>query len=137
MLEIEPKMENYFKIDIKINRERIRENYYKSVCWLCDRALISIKRCSQCNIGEWPNSEENKIVIDHCHLNGRFKGLAHINRSLNTGKSRNSVVPFFLQFFRIWLSFNLFEKLVNMAIEKGFEIKNMIFWKKNRKTIYV
>ena len=70
-----------------------------------------------------PICKENSIVKDHCHLTGKFRGLAHNNCNLNTRKAYTSFVPILFLNFSGYDCHLIFEKLVNMASEKGIKIK--------------
>ena len=109
MLERENYMKNYFKNEIEINLDTIPENYDKSTCWLCEKEY---KR---------KDIKDNPIVRDHCHLTGRFRGLAHNNCSLNTRKGHTSFVPILFHNFSGYDSHLIFEKLINMATEKNIK----------------
>ena len=67
MLEIESYMKTYFKNEIEIIPKKIPENFDESICWLCENKF------------QPKDKKENSIVKDHCHLTGRFRGLAHNN----------------------------------------------------------
>ena len=67
--------------------------------------------------------KENPIVEDHCHLTGRFRGLAHNNCNLNTRKAYTSFGPILFQNFSGYDCHLICEKLNNMATEKNIEIK--------------
>ena len=66
MLEIESYMKTYFKNELEINFDTIPENYDQTTCWLCEKKFKP------------KDVKENPIVGDHCHLTGRFRGLAII-----------------------------------------------------------
>ena len=75
MLEIESYMKNYFKIELEINYDTIPENYDQTTCWLCEKEF------------KLKDIKEIPIVKDHCHLTGRFRGLAHNSCNPNTRKA--------------------------------------------------
>ena len=62
--------------------------------------------------------EENPIVKDHCHLTGKFRGLAHNKCNLNARKAHTSFVPILFHNFSGYDCHLIFEKLVNMATRK-------------------
>ena len=59
--------------------------------------------------------KETPVVEDHCHLTGRFRGLAHNNCNLNTRKAHKSFAPILFYNFSGYDCHLIFEKLVNMA----------------------
>ena len=99
-------MKNYFKNELEINLDTIAKIYDQPTCWLCEKEPKDVK--------------ENPVVKDHCHLTGRFKGLAHISCNLNTQKAHTSFVPILFHNFSGYDSHLIFEKLVNMATEKKY-----------------
>ena len=68
------------------------------------------------------DKKENPIVKDHCHLTGRFRGLAHNNCNLNTRKARTSFVPILFHNFSGYDCHLIFEKLVDMPTAKNIKI---------------
>ena len=107
MLEIESYMKTYFKNELEINTNKIPENFDESICWLCEKKF---------------QSKENSIVKHHCHLTGRFRGLAHNSCNLNTQKVHTSFVPILFHNFSGYDCHLIFEKLINMATEKNIKI---------------
>ena len=106
MLEIKVYMKNYFKNELQINLETIPKNFDQTNCWLCEKAFKP------------KDEKENPVVKDHCHLTGKFRGLAQNNCYLNTRKAHTSFVA---KIFHNFLGYDchlIFEKLVNMATEK-------------------
>ena len=71
MLEI-GYIKNYFKNEIEINLETIPKKYDQTTCWLCEKEF------------KLKDERENPVVKDHCHLTGKFGGLAHNSCNLNT-----------------------------------------------------
>ena len=110
MLEIESYMKTYFKNELEINPDTIPENYNQSTCWLCEKEF------------KLKEIQENPVVRDHCHLTGRFRGLAHNNCNLNTRKAHTSFVPLLFHNFSGYDCHLIFEKLINMATEKNIKI---------------
>ena len=110
MLEIESYMKTYFKTELEINHDTIPENYNQTTCWLCEKEF------------QPKDLKENPIVKDHCHLTGRFRGLAHNNCNLNTRKAHTSFVPILFHNFSRYDCHLIFEKLINMATEKNIKI---------------
>ena len=110
MLEIEDFMKTYFKNELEINLDTIPEIYDQTTCWLCEKEFRP------------KDEKENPIVKDHCHLTGRFRGLAHNNCNLNTRKAHTSFVPILFHNFSGYDCLLIFEKLVNMATEKNIKI---------------
>ena len=110
MIEIEAHMKIYFKNELEINLDTIPENYDQTTCWLCEK-MIKLK-----------NLKENPIVRDHCHLTGRFRGLAHNNCNLNTRKGYTSFVPILFHNFSGYDCHLIFEKLINMATKKNIKM---------------
>ena len=110
MLEIESYMKKYFKNELEINLNTIPENYDQSNCWLFE------KESTLKDVKEIP------IVKDHCHLTGKFKGLAHNNCNLNRRKAHTSIVPILFQNFSGYDCHLIFEILINLATEKDIKI---------------
>ena len=110
MLEIESYLKTYFKIELEIILDTIPENYDQTSCWLCEKEF------------KLKDMKENPIVKDHCHLTGRFRGLAHNNCNLNTRKAHMSFVPILFHNFSGYDCHLIFEKLVNMATKKNIKI---------------
>ena len=110
MLEIEGYMKTYFKNELEINLDTISENYDQTTCWLCEKKFGP------------KDKKENPIVKDHCHLTGRFRGLAHNNCNLNTRKARTSFVPILFHNFSGYDCHLIFEKLVDMPTAKNIKI---------------
>ena len=110
MLEIESYMKTYFKNELEINPDTIRENYNQTTCWFCEKEFKP------------KDVKENPIVRDHCHLTGRFRGLAHNNCNLNTRKAHTSFVPILFHNFSGYDCHLIFEKLFNMATKKNIKI---------------
>ena len=105
-LEIESYMKNYFKNELEIILDRIPENYDQITCWLCEKEFKP------------KDLEKNPVVKDHCHLTGRFRGLAYNSCNPNTRKARTSFVPILFHNFSGYDCHLVFEKLVEMATEK-------------------
>ena len=99
-------MKNYFENEIEIDFDTIPENYHQKTCWLYEKETKP------------KDVKENPIVRDHCHLSGRFRGLAHNNCILNTRKAYSLFVPILFHNFSGYDFHQIFEKLVYMAIEK-------------------
>ena len=110
MLEIESYMKTYFKNELEINLDTIQENFDQTTCWLCEKEFTP------------KDLKENPVVRDHCHLTGRFRGLAHNNCNLNTRKEHTSFVPISFHNFSGYDCHLIFEKLVNMATKKNIKI---------------
>ena len=110
MLEIERYTKTYFKNELENNPDTIPENYNQNTCWLCKKEFKLI------------DMKENPIVKDHCHLTGRFRGLAHNSCNLNTRKAYTSSVPKLLHNFSRYDCHLIFEKIINMATEKNIKI---------------
>ena len=110
MLEKESYMKTYFKNELEINLDTIPEKYDQSTCWLCEKEFKP------------KDLNENPVVRDHCHLTGRFRGLAHNNCNLNTRKAHTSFVPILFHKFSGYDCHLLFEKLINMATKKNIKI---------------
>ena len=110
MLEIESYMKTYFNNDLDINLDTIPENYDQTTCWLCEKEFKP------------KDLKDNPVVRDHCHLTGKFRGLAHSNCNLNTRKSHSSFVPILFHNFSGYDCYLIFEKLVNMATKKNIKI---------------
>ena len=109
-LEIESYLKTYFESELEINLDTIPKNYYQTTCWLCEKEFKP------------KDEKENPIVKDHCHLTGRFRGLAHNNCNLNTRKAHTSFVPILFHNFSGYDCHLIFEKLINMATAKNIKI---------------
>ena len=81
MLEKEGYMKNYFEKESEIILDTIPENNDQIILWFGEKE-VKLK-----------DVEENPVVKDHCHLTGKFRGLAHSNCNLNTRKAHTSFVP--------------------------------------------
>ena len=103
-------MKTYFKNELEINLDTILENYDQTTCWLCEKEFKP------------KDVKENPVVKDHCHLTGKVRGLAHNNCNLNTRKAYTSIVPLLFQTFSGSDCHLIFQKLINMAIEKSIQI---------------
>ena len=110
MLEIEGYMKNYFKIEVEINFHTIPKNFDQTTCWLCEKEF------------KLKDVKENPVVKDHCHLSGKFRGLAHINCNLNARKAHTSFAPILFHNFSGYDCDLIFEKLVNIATKKNIKI---------------
>ena len=106
-------MKTYFKNELEIIPDTIPENYNQKTCWLCEKEF------------KFKVIKENPIVRDHCHLTGRFRGLAHNNCNLNTRKAHTSFVPKLFHNFSGYDCHLIFEKLVNMATKKNIKINEI------------
>ena len=115
MLEIESYMKTYFKNDLEIDLDTILENYNQTTCWLCEKEFKP------------EDVKENPVVIDHCHLTGKFRGLAHNNCNLNARKAHTSFVPILFHNFSGYDCHLIFEKLINMATKKNIKINENDF----------
>ena len=110
MLETEGYMKTYFKNELEINLDTIPENYDQTTCWLCEKEFKP------------EDVKKNPVVKDHCHLTGKFRGLAHNNCNLNTRKAHTSFVPILFHDYSGYDSHLIFEKLVNMGTAKNIKI---------------
>ena len=110
MLEIESYMKTYVKKELEIILDTIPENYDQTTCWLCEKEFTP------------KDLKDNPVVRDHCHLTGRFRGLAHNACNLNTRKAHTSFVPILFHNFSGYDCHLIFEKLVNMAAKKNIKI---------------
>ena len=111
MLEIKGYLKNYFKNELEINLDKLSKNYDQTNCWLCEKEFNP------------KDVKENPIVTDHCHLTGKFRGLAHINCNLITRKAHISFVPKLFHIFSGYDCHLIFKNLVNMATAKNIKIK--------------
>ena len=103
-------MKTYFKNELEINLDTNSENYDQTTCWLCEKEF------------KLKDLEENPVVKDHCHLTGRFRGLAHNSCNLNARKAHFSFVQILFHNFSGNDCHLIFEKLVNMATTKNIKI---------------
>ena len=110
MLEIEAYMKDYFKNELEINLDTIPKNLDQTTCWLCEKEF------------KLKDVKENPIVKDHCHLLGKFRGLAHNNCNLNARKAHTSFVPILFHNFSGYDCHLIFENLVNMATKRNIKI---------------
>ena len=111
LLEKERYMKNYFKIELEFNLDTIPESYDQSTCWLFEKEF------------KLKVLKENPVVKDHCHLTGKFRGLAHNNCNLKTRKGLTSFVPILFHKFSGYDCYLIFEKLVNMATERNIKTR--------------
>ena len=111
MLEVEGFMKNCFKTELEMNLDTIPKNCDQSTCWLCEKEIKP------------KDLEENPFVKGHCHLTGKFRGLAHNNCNLNTRKAYTSFVPILFHNFSGYDCHLTFERIVNIAIAKHIRIK--------------
>ena len=126
MLEIESYMKTYFKNELEINFDTIPENYNQTTCWLCEKEFSP------------KDLKDNPIVRDHCHLTGRFRGLAHNICNLNTRKAHTSFVLILFHNFSGYDCHLIFGKLINMGTKKNIKInENEIIAKSSEKYISV
>ena len=110
MLEIESYMKTYFKNELEIDLDTIPESYNQTTCWLCEKEFTP------------KDLKDNPVVRDHCHLTGRFRGLAHNTCNLNTRKAHTSFVPILFHNFSGYDCHLIFEKLIKMATKKNIKI---------------
>ena len=87
-MEIEAYMKSFFKNALEINLETIPRNSDQTICLLCEKQ------------SKLEDLKENPVVKDHCHLTGKFRGLAHNICNLNTRKAHTSFVPTSFTFFQ-------------------------------------
>ena len=74
---------------------------------------------------DFKNEDEKKPgVEDHCHLTGKFKGVAHDKCNLTTQKKFVSFVPFFFKNSSGFSCHQVCENLVAIAVEKGTKKKD-------------
>ena len=106
MLEIEEYVKSFFKNELEINLDTIPKTYDQTTCWLCEKEF------------KLKDVKENPVAKDHCHLTGKFRGLAHNNCNLNTRKAHPSFVPVLFYNFSGYDCHLFFEKLFNMATKK-------------------
>ena len=127
MLEEEAFMKNYSKIEIEMNPNIIGDED-ETKCWLIEKDFKSTKSCWNCEKTGDPHSacKANRVVKDPFHLSGRFRGLAHNKCNLYMRKGHSSFVPILLHTFSGNDNHLIFEKLVNMAIEKSIEKKREV-----------
>ena len=110
MVEIKSYMKTYFQNEFEINLDTIPENYDQTTCWLYEKGFKP------------KDVKENPVVKDHCHLTGKFRGLAQNSCNLNTRKAHTSFVPILFHNFSGYDCHLIFEKLINMATEKNIKI---------------
>ena len=126
MLEIEGYMKICFRNDLEIDLDTIPENYDQTTCWLCEKEFKP------------KDVKDNSIVRDHCHLTGKFRGLAHNNCNLNTRKVHTLFVQILFHNFSGYDCHLIFEKIINMATEKNIKInENHIIAKSSENYISV
>ena len=107
MLEIDGYMKTYFKNELEINLDTIPENYDQTTCWLCEKEFKP------------KDVKENPVVKDHCHLTGKFRGIAHNSCNVNTRKAHTSFVPIITHNVSGYDCHLISEKFVNMATAKN------------------
>ena len=85
---------------------QIRKKYDQTTCWLCEKE------------SKLKDIKENPVVQKHCHLTGKFRGLANNICNLNTRKAHTSFVPIIIHNFSGYDCPLIFENIVNMATGK-------------------
>ena len=110
MLEIEGCKKNCFKNELEINLDTIPKNLDQNTCWLCQKDF------------KLEDVKENPVVKDHCHISGKFRGLAYNNFNLNARKAHTSFVPIVFHNFSGYDCHLIFEKLINMATKRNIKI---------------
>ena len=88
MLEMEGYMKNYFKNELEIILDTIPKNFDQTTCWLCEKEYKS------------KGLQQIPVVKDHCHLTGKFRGLAHNNCNLKTRKHILHLYQYFFVTFQ-------------------------------------
>ena len=111
ILEVKCYLKKYLKIKLEINLDTIPQNYDQSTCWLCEKEF------------KLKDVKENPVVKDHCHLTGKFRGLAYNNCILKTRMAHTSFVPKLFHKFSGYDCHLIFEKLIIMSSEKVIRIK--------------
>ena len=96
----------------------------KSSCWLCQKEITI-------------DEKENPVVKHHGYLTGKIRGLAHDKCNLKARKKTASVVPILFHNFSGYDCHLIYEKLINIAIEKSIEIEDDIMPKSSEKNISV
>ena len=113
MLEIEGYMKKFFENELEIDLDTTPEKYDQTTCWLWEKEFKP------------KDVKDTPIVRDHCHLTGKFRGLAHNNCNLNTRKAHTSFVPILFHAFSGYDYHLIFEKLVKMATAKNIKINEI------------
>ena len=103
VIKLENKMAFYFKNTKKdiVMKEEDEEDYrVGSICRFCEKFIESDK------------------VRDHCHLTGKYRGLAHSKCNINVTQKQSSFVPFIFHNFSNYDCHMFFKKLVDKKKDK-------------------
>ena len=97
---METQMKIYFINGKELNFGTIAE-YDNNQCWLLEKGFEKTKRCRKCEKTGVPHliCNDNRIVEQHCHSTGKFRGLAYNKSHLYTRKNCASFVPKILTIF--------------------------------------
>ena len=92
-------MDEFFKLENKI---AFFKNTHKAII-MTEEDEEHYRNDNICRFCE-ENIETDKVT-DHCHLIGKYRGLAHSICNINVTQKQSNFIPFvFHNFFQIWLS---------------------------------
>ena len=118
-LKVENKMVFYFKKTKKdiIMTGEDEEGYRNiNICHFCEKEILSDK------------------VRDHCHLTGKYRGLAHSTCNNNLTKKQSNFIPFLFHIFSKYDCHMFCRKLVDKKKDK---VESEIIPKRNEQYISV
>ena len=103
VIKLENKMVFYlknFKKDIIMTKEN-EEDYRNNIIHrFCEKEIITDK------------------VRDHCHLTGKYRGLAHSKCKINVNQDQSNFIPFIFHNFCNYVCHMFFKKLVDKGMIK-------------------
>ena len=63
--------------------QKIEDEHFSKPMEMTDEDKESFKRAKECHICKTPYNTDDKIVRDHCHVTGKYRGSAHEKCNLN------------------------------------------------------
>ena len=119
VIKLENKMAVYFKNtkkDIIMTGEDEKDSKNNNICQFCEKEKLSDK------------------VRDHCHLTGKYRGVAHSTCNINVTQEQSNFIPFLFHNFSNYDCHMFFKKLVD---KKKDEVEIEITTKTNDEYISV
>ena len=102
MIKLENKMNFYFKNtkkDIIMTQEDEEHFRNNNICYFCETEIL-----------------ENK-VRDHCHLTGKYRGVAHYNCNINVKQKQSNFIPILFHNFSNYDCHLFFKTLIDKKPE--------------------